>query len=193
MKKLLIAAALATAFTGVTAQAASTDSSGTITFNGELTATTCKVNVNGSGNSDGDVTLPTLETSTMPAQAATAGDTHFNMALTECKLANDMTEVSAFFQYGSTVNTNGRLTNQSTATEKSNVTLELLDANSTTLNVIAVGDDSQKANASYKEVTLDANGVGSASLDYVVRYYAEDAAATAGKVSSSVVYALQYK
>ena len=73
MKKLLIAAALATAFTGVTAQAASTDSSGTITFNGELTATTCKVNVNGSGNSDGDVTLPTLETSTMPAQAATAG------------------------------------------------------------------------------------------------------------------------
>ncbi|RRZ96985.1 fimbrial protein [Erwinia sp. 198] len=193
MKKLLIAAAIVTAFTGATAQAASTDSSGTITFNGELTATTCKVNVNGSGNSDGNVTLPTLETSTMPAQATTAGATHFLMELTECKLANDMKEVSAFFEYGSTVNSNGRLTNQSTDTTKSNVTLELLDANSTTLNAITVGDDNQKANATYKEVVLDTDGVGKATLDYVVRYYAETAAATAGKVSSSVVYALQYK
>lgn len=194
MKKLLIAAAIVTAFTGATAQAASTDSSGTITFNGKLTSTTCKVNLNGSGTSDGNVDLPPLETSTLPAQAATAGDTHFNMALTDCTLADGMTQVSAFFQYGPTVNPNGRLTNQSTATTKSNVTLELLDANSDDLNVISIGDASQIANAAYKKVTFaEGSEVGTATLDYVVRYYAETAAATAGEVSSSVVYALQYK
>ncbi|MDN8541616.1 fimbrial protein [Erwinia sp. BC051422] len=189
MKKLLIAAALATAFTGVTAQAASTDSSGTITFNGELTATTCKVNVNGSGNSDGDVTLPVLQNTALPSQGATAGDTAFNMQLTDCTLADGMTAVSAYFQDGVTVNPYGRLTNQSTATEKSNVTLELLDRTQSNANVITIGSNSQISNAIYETVKDNA-----ATLNYSVRYYAEEeGVASAGMVSSSVVYALQYK
>ncbi|MDN4625486.1 fimbrial protein [Erwinia sp. PsM31] len=193
MKKLLIAAALATAFTGVTAQAdsVSTESSGTITFNGQLTSSTCKVNVNGSGNSDGNVDLPVLQTSALP-KGATAGDTHFIMQLTDCTLADNKTTVSAFFQHGTTVNDKGHLINKSDATETSDVTLELLDANNNNYKSIFIGSDNQKESAIYKPVTTD----GTATLEYAVRYNAQEitgAKAAPGMVSSSVVYALQYK
>ena len=191
MKKLLIAAALATAFTGVTAQAesVSTASSGTITFNGQLTSSTCKVNVNGSGNSDGNVDLPVLQKTALPSQGATAGDTTFNMLLTDCTLADGMTAVSAYFEDGVTVNPYGRLINQSKATETSNVTLELLDRTQSNANVITIGSNSQIKNAIYEIVKDNA-----ATLNYSVRYYAEEKdGASAGMVSSSVVYALQYK
>lgn len=183
MKKLLIAAAVATAFVGINVQAAST---GTITFEGSLTESTCDVTIN--GDSDPTIKLPELAASAMPAQSDIAGDTRFDMNLTNCTLATGDTGLAAYFS-GYTTNANGRLVNQSTATTASNVTLELMDRTNNVANPIIVGDASQIANTQYVGINAD----GTATLNYSVHYYAEDGAATAGAVNSSVVYALQYQ
>ncbi|RDL12902.1 fimbrial protein, partial [Serratia fonticola] len=81
MKKLAIVTSLVAAFGSVSmAQAAST---GTITFNGELTATTCDVIVEGQA-ADATVKLPTIGTNQLNAATKTAGETGFVMALNNC-------------------------------------------------------------------------------------------------------------
>lgn len=178
MKKIILAASVIAAFGAVNAaQAAST---GTITFNGQLTANTCDVSVEGQG-ADATVVLPTLGTSVLAAPSQTAGDTRFNMALTKC--AGTLKTASAYFQDGATVNAQGRLKNSGTAT---NVDLQLLDG-SGSRGVINVGSGTQATTTTY----VDVSG-GSATLPYSVRYFAT-AATTAGTVVSSVVYNLQYK
>jgi len=178
MKKIILAASVIAAFGMVnTAQAAST---GTITFNGELTATTCDVSVEGQG-ADATVVLPTLGTNVLDAASKTAGDTRFNMALTNC--AGTLNTASAYFEDGATVNAQGRLINSGTAT---NVDLQLLDG-SGTRGVINVGSGDQTTNTTYVDTST-----GSANLPYAVRYFAT-APTTAGTVVSSVIYNLQYK
>jgi P pilus assembly protein, pilin FimA len=181
MKKLALIASLAAVFGSVNmAQAAST---GTITFNGELTANTCDVVVDGQG-ADATVVLPTEGTSLLNAASKTAGETGFVMALNNC--AGTLQTASAFFEAGPSVDTvTGRLKNMSgTAT---NVSLQLLDASSASRAVIHAGNQDQVQNTTYKDVSG-----GSANLPYAVRYYAEDAT-TAGTVVSNVVYSIQYQ
>ncbi|WP_380180256.1 fimbrial protein [Kalamiella sp. sgz302252] len=184
MKKLLIAAAVMAAFAGGSAQAAST---GVIEFNGLLTESTCNVDsVNGTAGADGEVTLPPLDISTLPAQDSTAGDTAFTIELSGCTNAST---VAAYFQADTQVNTNGRLTN--TTTNGANVTLQLLDyadAADSNNNAITIGSDAQSNSTEFVDATS-----GVATLKYGVRYFAENGAATAGTVTSSVVYALMYK
>lgn len=178
MKKLTIAASLIAVFGTVgMAQAAST---GTITFNGELTANTCDVTIDGQPT-DATVILPTVSTGTLPDTGRTAGDTRFMMELTNCSTTEN---VSAFFQAGASVDSNGRLINSGTATQ---VSLQLLDGSSAGLDVINIGSQDQVANTVYK-----ATSGGAASLPYTVRYYAEGAT-TAGTVVSNVVYSIQYQ
>ncbi|CAI0968164.1 fimbrial protein [Serratia sp. T13T92] len=181
MKKLAIAASLIAVFGTVgLAQAAST---GTITFNGELTANTCDVVVDGQ-QADATVILPTVSTSQLQTAARTAGDTGFVMALSNC--AGTLETASAFFQAGASVDAvTGRLLN--TTGDATNVSLQLLDASSPTQAVIKAGSQDQVTAMTYQDVTG-----GSATLPYIVRYYAEDAT-TAGKVVSSVVYSIQYQ
>ncbi|CAM4097602.1 fimbrial protein [Serratia silvae] len=179
MKKLTIVASLIAVFGTVgLAQAAST---GTITFNGELTANTCDVSIDGQPT-DATVILPTVSTGTLNTANRTAGDTRFMMALTNC--ADSTQTASAFFQAGATVDSNGRLINGGTASQ---VSLQLLDGSSSTQEVIKIGSQDQVAKTVY-------NGIvgGSASLPYIVRYYAEGAT-TAGTVISNVVYSIQYQ
>lgn len=180
MKKLAIAASIAAVLSSVSiAQAAST---GTITFNGLLTATTCDVSVAGQG-ADATVILPTIGTNQLTSATQTAGRTGFNMALTNC--AGTLQTASAFFEAGSSVDvTTGRLHNLSgTAT---NVELQLRDASSASQAVIQAGNTSQATNTTYVDVSS-----GSATLPYAVEYYAT-AATTAGTVVSNVVYSIQY-
>ncbi|WP_342754205.1 fimbrial protein [Pantoea sp. MBD-2R] len=189
MKKLLITASVLAAFAGMNAQAAST---GTITFNGELTATTCDVVVDNQA-ADATIQLPTLGINQLATAGSTAGETSFNMALTNC--AGTLTTASAFFENGLTVDTDGRLKNTATdtaatddtpaTTAATNVSLELL--NGTTGDVIVAGNDSQVDANSYVSIAT-----GSAVLPYSVRYYATGAT-TAGLVGSNVVYSIQYK
>ncbi|WP_447883474.1 fimbrial protein, partial [Serratia fonticola] len=102
-----IVASLIAAFGSVgMAQAAST---GTITFNGELTATTCDVVVDGQA-ADATVTLPTVGTNQLNAATKRAGDTGFVMALNNC--AGTLQTAAAYFEAGSSVDlTTGRLKN----------------------------------------------------------------------------------
>ncbi len=189
MKKLLITASVLTAFAGMNVQAAST---GTITFNGELTATTCNVVVEGQ-TEDATIKLPTLGINQLASAGATAGDTSFNMALTEC--AGTLKQATAFFEAGTTVDATGRLKNikeDVAATDDSeavvaatNVSLELVDTASG--KPIVAGNQSQIEGNTYVDISS-----GAASLPYAVRYYATGAT-TAGLVLSNVVYSIQYK
>jgi major type 1 subunit fimbrin (pilin) len=181
MKKLVIAASVVAALTSVSAvQAAST---GTITFDGLLTATTCDVSVADQG-ADATVVLPTIGTNQLTAATQTAGRTGFNMALTNC--AGTLHTASAFFEAGTTVDVaTGRLHN--VGGTASNVELQLRDASNAAHAVIQVGNTNQVNNTTYVDVST-----GSATLPYAVEYYATDAT-TAGTVKSSVVYSIQYK
>ena len=181
MKKIVLFTAMAAALGATTvAKAAST---GTITFNGELTANTCDVKVDGQ-NADATVVLPTIGVNQLDAATKTAGETGFVLSLTNC--SGTLTTASAFIQAGSSVDSvTGRLKNMSgTAT---NVSLQLLDASSPSRAVIQAGNQNQVTGTTYKDVSS-----GSANLPYAVRYYA-DGATTAGTVVSNVVYSLQYQ
>ena len=181
MKKLVLIASLTTVFGAISmTQAAST---GTITFNGELTANTCDVVVDGQG-ADATVVLPTEGTSLLNAATKTAGETGFVMALNNC--SGSLQTASAFFETGASVDpVTGRLKNMSgTAT---NVSLQLVDASSASRAIIQAGNQNQVSGTTYVDVSS-----GSASLPYAVRYYAE-APTTAGTVVSNVVYSIQYQ
>ncbi len=92
MKKLTIVASLVALFGSV--GLAQAESTGTIEFEGELTATTCDVIVDGQA-ADATVKLPTIGTNQLTAATQTAGRTGFNMALSDC--AGTLKTVSAFF------------------------------------------------------------------------------------------------
>lgn len=181
MIKLVIAISLVTVFGAVgSAQAGST---GTITFNGELTANTCDVIVDGQA-ADATVVLPTVGVNQLQAATRTAGDTGFVMVLNNC--VGTLQTASVFFQAGTTVDAvTGRLKN--IGGNATNVSLQLLDGSSTSSSVIQVGNQNQKTNTVYRNVAS-----GSANLPYIVRYYAE-APTTAGTVVSNVVYSIQYQ
>ncbi|MEX1842741.1 type 1 fimbrial protein [Enterobacter cloacae] len=187
MKKLTLALSFA-ALTGVSglAQAAST---GTINFEGLLTATTCDVNVDGQGP-DATVVLPTMGVSQLASAGQTGGKTGFNMSLSNC--AGTLKTASAFFEAGPTVDlVTGRLKNTFVGSgddaAATNVSLQLLDGSSASYAAIQAGNANQVTSTTYVDIAS-----GSANLPYAVQYYA-DAATTAGKVASQVVYSLQYK
>lgn len=181
MKKRVIAASVIAALVSVSAvQAAST---GTITFNGLLTATTCDVTVAGQ-TANATVVLPTIGINQLMTAGQTNGRTGFNMALANC--AGTLKTASAFFESGNSVDTTtGRLHNMTgTAT---NVDLQLRDGASATQAVIQAGNTNQIANTTYVSTAS-----GTATLPYEVEYYA-NGETTAGTVVSSVVYSIQYK
>lgn len=181
MKKLAIVASLVASIgsTGLV-QAAST---GTITFNGELTATTCDVVVDGQA-ADATVVLPTVGINQLQSVTQTAGTTGFSMALKDCK--GTLETASAFFEAGASVDqVTGRLKNMTGSA--TNVSLQLLDGSSTGQSVIQAGNTNQVTNTTYIDIAS-----GSATLPYSVRYYAE-APTTAGTVVSNVVYSIQYQ
>jgi len=164
-------------------------SSGTITFTGELTDTTCEVDVNGQG-SDANVILPTISINQLTTAGDTAGRTSFNMNLSKCVVGTEggHSKVSAFFLPGSTVDlSTGRLKN-TTLDGAKNVGLQMLDG-SGNYAIINVGNTDQRNDMTY--VDIDQAG-GTALLPYAVEYYA-DGQSSPGVVTSSVIYNLQYK
>lgn len=172
MKTLILAAAIAA--TGLFATSASA-ADGTITFNGNVTATTCTIN---GGSPSFAVNLPTVSTGTLSAAGDWAGRTAFSIALTGCTASGQT--VSAYFEPGGNVNTAGRLSNTAATSPAGNVDLQLLN------NTLGVIDMYNGTNNSTATITS-----GSATLNYYVQYYAT-AAATAGAVKSTVDYTIQY-
>ncbi|WP_148872980.1 fimbrial protein, partial [Serratia marcescens] len=157
---------------------------GTITFTGAVTDTTCNVDIGGAG-AEANVKLPTVSKDSLATASSVSGKTQFTISLSGC--AGAASTAKAFFEPGTTVDTNtGRLINTDT-TGAENVTLQLLDG--TTDTAITVGDFSQVSNnTGFVDVSS-----GSAVLPYFVQYYAEDNNVTAGAVASQVTYSISYK
>lgn len=166
--------------------AANAASTGTITFNGMVTDTTCNVDVDGQG-ADATVTLPTVPATELSAAGQTTGRTNFNMALSDCVVGSEgENTVAAFFQTGATVDNNTGRLKQTAAAGAENVSLQLRDG--TNDNVIFAGNQNQVTSNAFAEIKEGEE----IKLPYSVEYYAESAA-TSGVVTSSVVYNLQYK
>jgi major type 1 subunit fimbrin (pilin) len=184
MKKILLSAALAAVF-GVVALApqAATATDGTITFAGKISSSTCTIGSSGTPSTGGSftVTLPTVSTGALGTSSGTvAGTTPFSINLSNCTSALNGGSVKAYFEPGSTINTNGRLN-----TAVAGVDLQVLNSGQTGINL------STQAGTTSATVTG-----GSATLAYYVQYYNNGANGTgavgSGTVGSSVNYSIVY-
>ena len=175
MKKNLLALALL-AMTAASAMAAD----GTITVYGEVVTQTCTI---AAGDLNKVVYMPTVAVAALPAAASVAGGTAFSIALTGCPVGNSM---SAHFLPGATIsNTTGNLINQAAAPTAGNVEVALFDSTGATRILMNGAKGAQTSPAFVVPVG------GAVSMAYQAKYYAT-AAATAGKVQSTVDYNLSY-
>lgn len=183
MKRIIAIAALSTIFAVSEVHAAG----GTINFTGTISTQTCNAAVNGSsGSTAAAVSLPTVPVGDLATQGKTGGQTSFKMEVTGCmsRSPSGAGTVKAFFEKGPNVDSNVRLINTATSSgNASNVVLELVDGTGNT--AIKAGDIAQN-NGNFMSISS-----GSASLPYSVRYYSTGTA-TAGTVTSSVIYSLIY-
>lgn len=158
-------------------------SDGTINFTGAIKDVTCTVTSAGT-NGISTVTLPTISQNALTAVGATAGDTNFNIELSNCAGTGVAgSGVAVHFEPSVNVNANGRLINTGAAT---GVDLALYQANTATPMNLGVAPT-----APYKTMT-GVTPSGSATMPYTVKYYATSATPGAGTVTSSVVYSIVY-
>ncbi|RLM11885.1 fimbrial protein [Gibbsiella quercinecans] len=185
MKISKLSAVLALAVSAATVSSFSAQAAdGTITFNGKVTDQTCTIST--PGGKDFTVTLPTVSSSTLASQSATAGRTPFSINLTQCSKG----QVATYFEPGATVDFNtGRLNNQAQTDAATNVQIQLLGSNNQFLPILAAGSNGAQANSQWVAVANDGD---SADLNYYAEYYATGAAG-AGDVTSNVQYTIIYQ
>lgn len=182
MKKIILSTLVASA----SVLAFSAHASGRINFDGEVVAQTCNVTVNGQATTlvpGTNVSLPHVTQGALANVGDVAGETRFTIGLRDC-LATPGT-AAAFFEQGPTVDGSGRLKNM-TVGGADNVQLQLLDVDGNNAP-INVGDASQRTNNVHGTISG-----GAVDLPYGVRYYAAGAS-TAGLVTSSVTYTIDYQ
>lgn len=164
---------------------------GTINFSGAVNSSTCSGVVSGgsSGSSSETIVLPTVNKTTLAANADVVGKTQFTINLTDgaggkCSQTDTTTSTTTYavpyFLYEpARVNTNGRLKNLA-GSGATNVDIQLLTNASTVINIEA--DDGQ--------VTSTASD--NESYVYYAQYYATGAS-TEGAVQGTVSYNIIYK
>lgn len=168
--------------TAAVEEVASAVTGGVITFQGEITAPTCVVN-GGKGGENFEVFLPKVASSELREAGKTAGDTKFNITLSNCGYLGG--KVRANFQEGNSVDVRtGRLNLQTVeeGTAAENVQVELANEGGDAISI--TGEDQTTA-----YFPIDDNGA--ASMAYVARYYSTGKV-KAGLVRSQVTYVLQY-
>jgi major type 1 subunit fimbrin (pilin) len=179
MNKIAIALSAALAL-GVVSSAHA--QSGTITFNGEVTATTCDVSFNGAAGNNPTITLPTVATGSL-LTGNSAGKTpvtvHIGGAGAQCTSGSVALELNP--NRNASISTSGRLNNIAAATPASNVTVALRDDKDQLINVSTPWASDR--------VNLTAGG---ADILFAGEYYAEGGNAGAGNVSANVEYTLDY-
>ncbi|HEI2772844.1 TPA: fimbrial protein [Escherichia coli] len=160
-------------------------SDGTISFTGKVVAQTCKVTTGTNGNFT--VTLPTVSQTALASANATTGLTPFSINLTGCTAGGSGVpgNVKAFFEPGANTDFNTNKLKNATAGGAQNVQIELL--NSDGAATILLGKD-----ASAQDVHAETITNGNATLRYMARYFATNAA-TPGEVTSSVNYTIAYE
>lgn len=175
------------AIAAVSALPYSVMSAPTITFEGEITAQTCSVNINGQTNSV--VLLPTVAEGEFGAPLAngqTAGLTPFTISLTGCTASASPTNIATQF-LGYDVNaTTGTLGNRATTNAARGYGIQLMSAATGGAAVMLSGLTSVAG------LVLPANAT-STSYDFGAQYYVVDAStAAAGKISAVAEYTVSY-
>lgn len=183
MKKLAIALSAALA---IGASFSASAQSGTITFNGQITSVTCTITWPGSGGTTTDpiVTLPTVPTSALAANGATAGKQTVSLVIggsdSLCTSGNAAIELDP----NRTANqTNGYLNNTVEAVDggATNVQIALRDASDAPINI----------STPWRSAEIDLSAT--KQIDFAAEYRSTTAAAGAGKVAASVGYTIDYK
>ncbi|MFJ2364010.1 fimbrial protein [Pseudomonas sp. NPDC087697] len=160
-------------------------SGNTISFKGQVSDQTCQVSVNGNA-ANPIILLPTVAASDLSAVGSTAGQTPFTIAVSGCTAPTSGLAIKTTF-LGKDVTTAGNLGNSSGATKggATNVQIQLMDADKGGKPVVLNGITSVAGLAL-------AAGEQTASHDFAVRYISETGGATAGTVSASAQYSLDY-
>jgi len=195
MKKTLFSAALALAFGLVAVQASAAD--GTITFNGEITDTTCTITGGGAATGTGNVTvtLPTVSTSALPAAGKTAGETSFSLVLGGGTGCTNGKTAALWVETASTLDldaSTGALKNHVVG-GAANVQVQMVNpanGNPILLNInnAVTNGATVIAGSNQPAATIAGN---TATLKYVGRYLATGVAG-AGAVQSVMTYSMQY-
>ncbi|CNH27869.1 fimbrial protein [Yersinia pekkanenii] len=175
MNKITLAIALFAASTTASMAA----SNNTITFQGEVTAQTCSVTVNGL-EANPIVLLPTVSSGDLNTSGKTAGKTTFTLGVSGCTA--DATDIDIKTNFvGNQVSASGNLKNTGTA---ANVELQLLKDATTTTGIDLNSGLAQDG------IVLEA-GQTSAEHYFAVQYFATGQAAP-GSVNASVQYSVSY-
>jgi major type 1 subunit fimbrin (pilin) len=177
-RALLVAASLGAPF-------ACFASDGTITIQGTVMAETCTTIASTAGATAGPasftVALPNISTSELTATNQTAGRTGFALNLSGCATVTNGTKaVTAFFEHGTNVNSQGRLT----VTGASGFEIELLNSAGTVMQLNAV---SGQQNSTSQVVASNA-----ATLQYYAQYRYVGPSVTNGAWNTTVSYVIVY-
>ncbi|HEF4733197.1 fimbrial protein [Burkholderia multivorans] len=193
IKYSLLTAAAGLAFVAMNAAHAG---DGTITFQGSVVASTCKIN---GGNNDLTVQLPRAATNQLASVGATAGRTPFTLALSGCttdKKGEDgqtvipapVKKVSVAFEPGPNVNLgSGRLTLMGADAAKG-VEIAILNDK---YEPVKIGADSALQGVQVADIDTALDGAGTATLQFAAQYVATGPV-TGGSANSFVTYSLTY-
>ncbi|ACB69071.1 Fimbrial protein (plasmid) [Burkholderia ambifaria MC40-6] len=152
---------------------------GKVTFDGELTTSTCSVQA---GDEDKKVLLPKISTVDLAKKADTAGSTSFTIGVSNC--ATDVKAVAAHFEMTNMDPDTGNLKNLAeAATAAKNVTVQLVNSDGTGVRAGTTGRFFNVAGTGTER---------GATLIYGGQYYATGET-TAGKVNSFARFTLAYQ
>lgn len=182
MNKLAIALSAALA---LGASFSASAQSGTITFNGEVTSTTCTITWPGNGGETNDpvVTLPTVPTTALAASGATAGKQTVSLVIggsdSLCTSGHAAIELNPNRDANQA---NGYLNNTIAPIDggATNVQIGLRDASDAPINIATP----------WRSAEIDLSTT--KQIDFAAEYRATDLAG-AGTVNASVGYTIDYK
>jgi len=154
----------------------------TITFEGEVTDQTCKININGQDATT--VILPTVKQADLAIAGTTAGKTDFSLDVTGCKPVTDpgTQKISVKFHGTSLTQSGGNLKNTAT-NGATDVAVQLLDG--TTAIDLSSGIFT-------KELGELSGTTTSLSKTFAAQYISESDTVGTGKVTAVVEYSLAY-
>ncbi|QGR86162.1 type 1 fimbrial protein [Burkholderia multivorans] len=193
MKYSLLTAAAGLAFVAMSAAHAG---EGTITFQGSVVASTCKIN---DGNNDLTVQLPRVATNQFASVGATAGRTPFGLYLSGCttdKKGDDgetvvpapVKKVSVAFEAGPNVNLGSGRLMLTGADAAQGVEIAILNDK---YEPVRIGAVSALQGVQVVDIDTALDGTGSAMLQFAAQYVATGAV-TGGSANSFVTYSLTY-
>lgn len=181
MKKIASALAIGMALASTSAFAAD----GTITINGEVSAVTCNLSINGQGKNP-IVTLPTLSTSAFTGIGSVAGLTQFTFELSGC-LNSTGKAARAYFEPNATgVGGLGNVIN--TSGTGSGLAFQLLNKDKKFIN-----PNLDVMNQDPDDTLFGISSGGAATMIYYTQYVQVTSPISPGTIKGSVAYDIHYQ